>query len=384
MTKISIIVPVYNVEKYIQKTFDSILNQTIGFENLEVIFVDDYSTDNSKNIIDNWAKEYNNVISIHLDSNSGYAGKPRNIGLKKASSNYVLFLDSDDYLVEDACERLYNICQDTKSDITIGGYTNVSHGKRNVHNIKGKEKIEICENPKEEIKLMDLAPAIGAKLFKKDLLINNNIEFHTDIPGQDLVFVCETYFNANSITFLNNYSVYNRLIRDGDDKSVSNNVNIEYLKKLLKAYLLVLKLCEKYEINDYMGTTVICEHFNYFLSRVNDFNLSEEEKKEVFTSSIYNEFKNSKFFKNNNFFEVLFNNLEEELYNNYKLINYIKKTKLNEKIIKDLKDENKKLNEKNKKLNEKNKKLNEKNKMILSSNSWKITKPLRKIGKIIK
>lgn len=243
MTKISIIVPVYNVEKYIQKTFDSILNQTIGFENLEVIFVDDYSTDNSKNIIDKWAEKYNNVTSIHLDSNSGYAGRPRNIGLEKVISNYVLFLDSDDYLVEDACETLYNTCHDTKSDITIGGYANeTQNGKKNVRNIKGKEKIEICKNPKEEIKLMDLAPAIGAKLFKKDLLINSNIEFHTDIPGQDLVFVCETYFNANSITFLNNYSVYNRLIRDGDDKSVSNNVSIEYLKKLLKAYLLVLKL----------------------------------------------------------------------------------------------------------------------------------------------
>ncbi len=224
---------------------------------------------------------------------------------------------------------------------------------------------------------MDLAPAIGAKLFKKDLLINNNIEFHTDIPGQDLVFVCETYFNANSITFLNNYSVYNRLIRDGDDKSVSNNVSIEYLKKLLKAYLLVLKLCEKYEINDYMGTTVICEHFNYFLSRVNDFNLSEEDKEEVFTSSIYNEFKNLNFLKDKVLFEVLFNNLEVGLYNNSKLIKTIKKNKLNEKKIKDLEKEKKLKKKENKILKEKNKKLKKKQEEILNSNSWKITKPLR-------
>ena len=364
MTKISIIIPVYNVEKYIQKTFDSILNQTIGFKNLEVIFVDDYSTDNSKNIIDNWAKKYNNVTSIHLDSNSGYAGKPRNIGLEKASSNYVLFLDSDDDLVEDACERLYNTCQDTKSDIAIGGYTNVfQNGKKNINNIEGKSEIEICTKPKNEIKLMDLAPAIAAKLFKKELLIKNNIKFHTDIPGQDLVFVCETYFNAESITFLNNYSIYNRLIRDGEDKSVSHNINIEFLKKLLKAYLLVLKLCEKYEINDYMTTTVICEHFNYFLSKFNNFNLSNETKKEVFASSIYNEFKNMKFFKNNVCFEVLFNNLDSGFYNNSKFIKHIKKSKLNEKRIKELEKKQKK---------------------ILKSKSWKITKPLRKIGKIIK
>ena len=110
MTKknISIIIPVYNSKKYIPKTFESLLNQTIGFENLEIIFVDDNSKDNSGEIIDKYSKEYSNVISVHLKENSGFAGRPRNIGIEKSNTEYLMFLDSDDYFNEDACETLYS------------------------------------------------------------------------------------------------------------------------------------------------------------------------------------------------------------------------------------------------------------------------------------
>ena len=96
MYKISVIVPVFNVENKIMNAFNSILNQTIGFENLEVIFVDDNSTDDSKNIIKSLENKYDNVKSIFLSKNSGYAGKPRNIGIKNATANYLMFLDPDD------------------------------------------------------------------------------------------------------------------------------------------------------------------------------------------------------------------------------------------------------------------------------------------------
>ena len=108
MYKISVIVPVFNVENKIMNAFNSILNQTIGFENLEVIFVDDNSTDDSKNIIKSLENKYDNVKSFYLSKNSGYAGKPRNIGIKNATANYLMFLDPDDLYFEDACEKLYD------------------------------------------------------------------------------------------------------------------------------------------------------------------------------------------------------------------------------------------------------------------------------------
>ena len=106
--KISIIIPVYNVENYIERAFNSILNQTLGFKNLEIIFIHDCSSDNSKNIIQNYQDTYDNVKAIFLDKNSGSGGKPRNIGLNYATCDYVMFLDSDDTFMDDACEVLFN------------------------------------------------------------------------------------------------------------------------------------------------------------------------------------------------------------------------------------------------------------------------------------
>ena len=93
MYKISIIVPVFNVEDTLQDAFDSILNQSIGFENLEVIFVDDKSTDRSADIIKEFSERYSNVKSMCLDENSGFAGKPRNTGIENASADYLMFLE---------------------------------------------------------------------------------------------------------------------------------------------------------------------------------------------------------------------------------------------------------------------------------------------------
>ena len=123
--KISIIIPVYNVETEIHKTIESILNQSIGFENLQVIMVDNCSSDNSREIIDEYANKYDNFISIHHQVGSGSAGKPRNTGLSHATGDYVMFLDSDDSYTPKACETLYNKINDIDGDIIFGRYERV-------------------------------------------------------------------------------------------------------------------------------------------------------------------------------------------------------------------------------------------------------------------
>lgn len=105
---ISVIIPVYNVEKYIKRAFNSLLTQTIGFENLEVIFVDDDSSDSCPEIIKEFANKYENVKAIFLGENSGSAGKPRNVALSHATKEFVMFLDPDDYFMEDACKLLHD------------------------------------------------------------------------------------------------------------------------------------------------------------------------------------------------------------------------------------------------------------------------------------
>lgn len=119
MLMISIIIPVYNAENSIKRAFDSLLNQTIGFENLEVILIDDNSTDDSPNIIKDYSNKYGNVKTIFLDKNSGSGGKPRNIGLMYTTKDYVMFSGSDDEFFNDACEVLYG--EITSEDIDIVG-----------------------------------------------------------------------------------------------------------------------------------------------------------------------------------------------------------------------------------------------------------------------
>lgn len=87
--KISVIVPVYNAENELSSAIDSIINQSIGFDNIELILVDDASLDNSKNIMVQYAKEYSNIKPIFLEKNSGYPGKPRNIGIKSVNVDYI-------------------------------------------------------------------------------------------------------------------------------------------------------------------------------------------------------------------------------------------------------------------------------------------------------
>ena len=389
MYKISLIIPVFNLEKYIEKNFKSIKNQSIGFSNLEVIFVDDCSSDNSSQIIDKWEEEYSNVNVIHLDTNRGYGGKPRNIGIENASSEYILFLDGDDYLNIDGLERLYTaILQENDIDIAIGGYTRLNSDNSIIEKkIQSDEETSITYNPKEELKLMDLAPALASKLFRKNLLKEHNIKFREDMSGQDLIFINEAYFKSNKIIFINNYSVYNYNIRDGEDKSVSNTINLKTLKNNLKAYTEILKLCNDYKINDYMTTSVIANNLFSFVNRIRDNlednTLKKEEINELFESDVYKTFKNSSFFEKNYPFNVFFSNLEYGDYKNNYFLRLIKRNKIYEKKYHDNIKEYKRLKAEYRKVNRENKKLKKTQNEIFASTSWKITKPLRNMkGKL--
>lgn len=149
MYKISIIVPVFNVEDTLQDALDSIKNQSIGFENLEVIFVDDKSTDDSSNIIRDFSKRYDNVKSICLSENSGFAGKPRNVGIENATAPYLMFLDPDDIFLEDACEVLYDNITENDLELVSGNY-NINRDEKTVRNNWGIVKLEDGESVRSD------------------------------------------------------------------------------------------------------------------------------------------------------------------------------------------------------------------------------------------
>ena len=107
MYKISVITPVYNAESSLKNAIDSIINQTIGFENIEFILVDDKSTDSSRSIILEYVDKYDNIKAIFLDENTGSPSGPRNIGIENVTAPYFMFLDNDDSYSKNYCEVMH-------------------------------------------------------------------------------------------------------------------------------------------------------------------------------------------------------------------------------------------------------------------------------------
>lgn len=115
MAMVSIIVPCYQVEKYIRRCVDSIINQSIGFENIELILVDDASTDGTLEILRKYEKMYPGIIVIECEKN-GRQGTARNIGLQYATGKYIGFVDADDWIEPDMYEHMYLIAEEYSVD----------------------------------------------------------------------------------------------------------------------------------------------------------------------------------------------------------------------------------------------------------------------------
>ena len=326
MSKIvSIIVPVFNVEKHIRKSINSILNQTVYCEDIEVIMVDDCSTDNSGVIIDEYASKYDNFRAIHLDENSGAAGKPRNVGLNIASSDFVMFLDSDDCFVENALEILLDrIRQDDELDIVLGGYVNVYDKKQEIIlPFKGNED-KYFVNTLNEFDLAKINPAISSKIFRKDFLIKNNIKFPEGIPGQDLVFFLNSFFNSSKILSLNNFIVYKRILRSkGSDKSISFNLNYNYIIGLIKAYTLTLNIFKENKVNINLAKLILINHLKFLTNQLLKNQLTKDELSRICNSEEFHNFRNNNFFNEATEFRLIFDNMKKDTFDNISLINYI-------------------------------------------------------------
>lgn len=138
MDKISIIVPIYNIQEYLEKCVKSIQKQT--YKNLEIILVDDGSTDNSKKICDELVLKDERIKVIH--KKNGGLSSARNEGMRNATGDYICFVDGDDYIREDYCEVLYNALIETKSDLSAVSYKEIKNGKTRIYNSAARSKKE--------------------------------------------------------------------------------------------------------------------------------------------------------------------------------------------------------------------------------------------------
>ena len=208
MSKISIIVPIYNAEKVLHKTIISIQKQTL--KDIEIILVNDGSTDNSLAICKIYAND-DNRIKIISKENAGVSSA-RNVGIKAATGKYIGFVDAGDWIEPNMYEEMYNKAEDLRADIAMCNYIihkkNVEkHISININSsfVSGKDIINnIVGNMILSSKLKNREPIMGSVwrlLIKKDLIIKHNIEFEEKLDlMEDLIFCIEIFFRANLVS----------------------------------------------------------------------------------------------------------------------------------------------------------------------------------------
>lgn len=198
---ISILVPCYNVEKYLNQCMDSILNQT--YRNLEIICLNDGSTDGTRKILEEYAALDKRIIVVNK-ANSGY-GATMNTGLRMAKGKYVGIVESDDYIEPTMFETLCDNAEKNRLDTVKCLYSEhyEDTGKNKVRTYKFIRYNEVM-NPSEEQKVFGLPPAIWAGLYNREFLVKNNIDF-LETPGasfQDTAFAFKVYASAERVMFI--------------------------------------------------------------------------------------------------------------------------------------------------------------------------------------
>ena len=282
MVDISIVVPIYNAEKYIKKCIDSLVEQTK--KELEFILVNDGSTDNTEKII----KTYKDKRIKYFKNKNQGIGKTRNFGTEKTTGKYIMFLDSDDYLDINACEELYKKAEKEKSDLVICDFYKV-YENNVVEEIK-LPNFKSTTLKKSPNLLLDINLAPWNKLYKSELIKDNNLTFVENLKYEDAPFVSNALDKATKISkvnkCLNYYVIHGNSETTVRDKRVFDILKIvdiirtyfkdkKYIKEVLDK--LTVRIITNYNIQQRnqkdknIGMKFIDESFEYLKKQVPDY-----------------------------------------------------------------------------------------------------------------
>ena len=272
--KISIIVPVYNVEKYLEKCLKSLVKQTL--KDIEIIVVNDGTKDNSQKIIDRYVKKYPMLVKSYIKENGGLSSA-RNFGLKYAKGDYIAFADSDDYVETDMYEKLYNKAVEKDFDMVVCNLKYIYDTK--IVNAYSNIKEDIFS--KDEIKksMINIYPAAWNKLFNKRLF-KNKVLFKEKVWFEDVEFLYRLYPYINSIGKVDDY-LYNYVQRDGAITSTFDERLFHYIDNfngIVKFYK------EKKFFDEYKKELEYCyARYLYatFIKQASNFNNKKMYKKAV-------------------------------------------------------------------------------------------------------
>ena len=308
MIKVSVVIPVYNVEKYLEDCIKSVINQTL--DDIEIICVNDGSTDKSLDILERYALE-DSRMTIISQENRGHA-VATNIGMTQASGKYLFLMDSDDIIRHDALELAFNKAEETNVDFVLFKAINYDNQTKEYYETKSYSMDEVFKRVKEDVfnykdvedLLFTISVTPWSKLYNREFIQSNNILFPEGLIFDDNVFFWDVLFNAEKIVFLNEFlftrryystsSTNNGDLRFLDSIRINNLIwdrfkkygqfkahkNILYNNKVLSLYTRFTKIKDEYKDiffqemkKSYMNVLYDEELFNDFME-----NLTENNK----------------------------------------------------------------------------------------------------------
>lgn len=284
--KVSIIVPVYNVEKYLNECVDSLLRQT--YKNIEIILVDDGSTDSSGKICNQYAEKLPDIIRVIHKQNAGL-GFARNSGLDIANGDYVTFIDSDDYADEDLVEALVGAAIEEKADVVIGGFKRVTNSGEIVFREKYVpemfERNQVCD--RLFMRMLGSSPkrtdairmSVWNALYSMRIIRKHSIKFPSErvFISEDIIFDSDFYPKANRAVLINS-EAYNYRVNE-------QSLTAKYKFDRFEKNLLLYKELEKRVTQLELGTEAIYRAQRQFF--VNVRGCIRQEKKKISQKGIF-------------------------------------------------------------------------------------------------
>lgn len=250
--QVSIIVPVYNVEKYLQQCIESLVNQS--YQNVEILLIDDGSKDTGGQVCDYFAKKYKKISTFHK-TNSGL-GLTRNYGLERIHGDYVTFVDSDDYLHQDAIQRLVDGLDNGKNDTVIGGFTKITDEGKEIYTETYPE--EVIDNDQVYSHLFNrmlgsspdnhdsIKPSVWNTLYSVRLIKAHNLRFvsERELISEDIVWDSDYYRFSKSVKVVTSSSYYYRY----NPTSLSQTYKPDRFARSIKFYEYMIDRMSKTEI----------------------------------------------------------------------------------------------------------------------------------------
>lgn len=261
MCDISIVIPIYNVEKYLRKCLDSVYS--LNLDNKEVVLVNDGSIDTSINILNEFKNKYPNKTKLITQKNQGLS-EARNIGIKNSNGKYILFIDSDDFIIPTETEEFINFGLDKKVDILIGNYREyynenyiVQKSFYNLDKNLEKEGIFFIENG---VKNKCFRFAVWQNIYRKNFLLENNLFFKKGLLHEDSLFTLEAFFYAKKVRCFNKKFYF---YRKNNLESITQTVNKKNYEHMLYTIIKLLEFKKSNNIeNNYFNRIVLGIYIN--------------------------------------------------------------------------------------------------------------------------